>query len=161
MYTIENDAHSDPEPSALTNFDTITKNTVLNVINSTPLKSRSLDPWLAFLLFECIGLLIDPTINIINFSLHEGVFPQQFKHVIVTPLLKKPSLCKEQLSNYKVVSNLLICLLLKPVVAMQLNQHLKTNGLVNHLQSAYKTGLSTESALLKVTNDIHYRFAKR
>ena len=89
------------------------------------------------------------------------MFPLQFKQAIITVLFKKPSLCKEQLSNYRQVSNLCYkSKLLERVVAMKLNKHLIKNGLVNHLQSAYKTEQSTESVLLTVVNYINNSFAK-
>ena len=102
------------------------------------MKACSLDPWPAFLLSEIIDILILPITNIINVSLRDGVFPHQFKEAIITPLIKKPSLCKEELPNYRPVSNLCyISKLLERIVASQLNQHLKINNLVNPLQSAY------------------------
>ena len=44
------------------------------------------------------------------------------------------------------------CLL---VVAKQLMQHINSNNLDNPHQSAYKTGHSTETALLHIKNEIH------
>ena len=40
------------------------------------------------------------------------------------------------------------------VVAQQLNSHLTRNGLHDDLQSAYKTGASTETAILRIKTDI-------
>jgi hypothetical protein len=44
-------------------------------------------------------------------------------------------------------------------VAKQLNKHIYDNNLTIHLQSAYKTGHSTETTLLKIENDIHLNMA--
>ena len=39
-----------------------------------------------------------------NASLSEGVMPNQLKHALVHPRLKKPSLCRNTLNNYRPVS---------------------------------------------------------
>ena len=70
-------------------------------------------------------------------------------------MLKKPSLDKENLSNYMPISNLnFISKLLERVVAKRLHEHLSTNSLYLPLQSAYRKFHSTETALLAVQNDI-------
>ena len=45
--------------------------------------------------------------------------------------------------------------LVERVVALQVNSHIDDNQLGNDLQSAYKKGHSTETALLSIKNDIH------
>ena len=81
--------------------------------------------------------------------------------ICVTPLLKKPTLNKEDLKNYRPVSGLnLISKVIERVVPKQVKQHLAANELDNKFQSAYKTGHSTETTLLKIKNDIHQNLAK-
>ena len=73
----------------------------------------------------------------------------------VTPLQKKPSLDRNILKNYRPVSNLsFISKLIEKVVAKQLNEFISHEGLLNVNQSAYKSSHSTETALLKIQNDI-------
>ena len=84
-----------------------------------------------------------------------STFPQNFKEAHVRPLLKKTYLPKNELKNYRAVSNLsLISKILEKIVANKLQAHIKNNHLSNPLQSAYRKHHSTESALLKVHNDI-------
>ena len=145
----------------LSSFQTVTAKQILKLIKSSPQKSCSLDPWPIFLILEYIDILIIPVTQIINLSLIEGTFPEDFKKALVTPLLKKPSLDKEILNNYRPVSNLsYISKLVERVIAAQINSHLSTNGLINKYQSAYKARHSTESALLKIQNDILINRAK-
>ena len=91
---------------------------------------------------------------IINQSLQTGVFPSSFKKAVITPLLKKPSLdCI--FKNYRPISNLsFISKVLEKVVAAQLTSHLTEHHLLETFQSAYRQHHSTETALLRVQNDI-------
>ena len=85
-----------------------------------------------------------------------STFPQNFKEARVRPLLKKTSLSKNELKNYRPVSNLsFISKILEKIVA-----HIKNNHLSNPLQSAYRKHHSTETALLKVLNDIIFSMGK-
>ena len=46
------------------------------------------------------------------------------------------------------------------IVAIRLKNHLARYILANPLQSAYRSGHSTETALLKIKNDIHVNLAQ-
>ena len=99
--------------------------------------------------------MVTPITNIINYSLKEGSFPNCFKTAYVTPLLKKPNLDRNLLKNYRPVSNLsFLSKLIEKVAAKQLNNYIDSKGLSNVNQSAYRRLHSTESALLKIQNDI-------
>ena len=98
------------------------------------------------LLKQCSSVLLPTITNIINLSLSTSVFPDQFKNCSVHPHLKKPSLDKENLANYRPISHL--CYLSKVIgriVKTRLTEHLSNNNLLNPFQSAYIKGHSTES----------------
>ena len=77
------------------------------------------------------------------------------------PLLKKPSLDKEVLKNYRPVSNLpFISKVVERVVATRIESHIMLNSLHDDMQSTYRTGHSTETALLRVHHDITYALDK-
>ena len=127
----------------------------------SPSKSCLLDPWPTFLVKECIDILLPSITRLVNWSLSEGVVPDEFKKAIVTPLIKKSSLPPNDFKNYRPASGLgFISKLVERVVASQLNDHVSLNGLENIRQSAYKLGHSTESALLSIKNDVHLAFAR-
>ena len=76
-------------------------------------------------------------------------------------MIKKPTLDPDVLTNYRPVSNLptLGKIIEYPVVS-RLKQHLQENNLTEIHQSAYKCSHSTETALLKVTNDMLQKLDK-
>ena len=93
--------------------------------------------------------------QIVNKSVSTGEFPQAFKNALVTPLLNKRTLDEDVLNNYRPVSNLaFISNITEKVVASRLNHHLMVNNLQEPFQSAYCMNHSTETAMLRVQNDI-------
>jgi len=77
------------------------------------------------------------------------------KSALVIPLLKKSSLDPDVLDNYRPISLLpFLSKLLERVVLSKLLDHLNKNNLFVPVQSAYRSGHSTETALLKIFNDL-------
>ena len=83
------------------------------------------------------------------------MFPKSLKTALIRPLLKKTGLDSDILKNYRPVSNLtFISKVIEKVISGRLNEHLINNSLFDPLQSAYRDKHSTETALIKVQNDI-------
>ena len=153
-------------------FTPATTNGVLIIIKKSPNKSCDLDPFPTLLLKSCIdqhvfpittiinlSLQSDqhvfPITTIINLSLQSGVVPRDFKQALVNHLIKKQTLCKNDLKNFLPISNLSFqSQILENVVANRLHEHIYNQHLSYDLQSAYKRFHSTETALLKIHNDI-------
>ena len=136
-------------------FRTMLEEEVLKISKSTPNKSCDLDPIPVSLVLDCIGVLLTPIANIVNYSLQEGSFPSCFKTAHVTPLLKKAGLDRNILRICRPVSNLsYISKLIEKAVTRQINEHIAREGLSKENQSAYRVFHSNEMALLKVQNDI-------
>ena len=69
--------------------------------------------------------------------------------------MKKTGLDSDILKNYRPVSNLtFISKVIEKVISGRLNEHLINNSMFDPLQSAYRDTHSTETALIKVQNDI-------
>ncbi len=97
--------------------------------------------------------------HIINTSLLTGIFPTAFKQARVTPLLKIPTLNTSLIENYKPVTLLpFIAKTLKRVVFNQVSLFLSQNNKLDAKQSGFRSGHSTETALLSVTEAL--RIAK-
>ena len=139
----------------LLSFTPVSEDLVLSILKETVPKSCELDPIPSKLLYEHLDALLPAMTTIINDSLSSGNVPSELKHAIIKPLLKKPSLDKNVLKNYRPISNLpFLSKILEKVVLQQLLSHLQENGLCNAFQSAYRAGHSTETALLRVVNDL-------
>ena len=82
-------------------------------------------------------------------------FHRKFKLALILPLLKKPGLPKSELSNFWPISNLnTIGKILERLALARLFPHISIFPSFCPLQSAYRKFHSTETALLKLTNDI-------
>lgn len=144
------------KPALFSKFHQVSESDVRKFIMSSPTKSCVLDPWPTFLVKECVDVLLPSITKLVNLSLVEGLFPSGFKQAVVTPLLKKASLAKDEFKNYRPVSGLcFMSKLVERVVASQAKDHLDKHNLGNKFQSAYKSGHSTETALLCIKNDVH------
>ena len=135
-------------------FTPVTTAQVRRVIEHSPCKSCILDPIPTSLLKVCINEILPIATDIINLSTQHARVPQAFKEAVVTPLIKKPAGGVE-LSNYRPVSNLpFLSKVLERIVINQLNQHCEEYNLLDPYQSAYKHKHSTETALLKIFDDL-------
>ncbi len=144
-----------PSTSKLEHFDPTTTEEIISIISKSSKASCSLDPIPTKLLCDLLPVLAPIIMNLVNAALSSGTFPSQLKSAIVLPLLKKPSLDTEILKNYRPVSNLsFVSKLIEKVVALRILDHMKDNNLLDEMQSAYRSGHSTETALLRVHNDI-------
>ena len=107
---------------------------------------------LVFQLFPHLAPIIT---EIVNKLLSSGIFLSSLKSVIVHPLRKKATLNSEIFKNYRPVSNLpFISKVIEKVIAARLLDHMQENNLLDPMQSAYKKSHSTETALLRIHNDI-------
>ena len=103
---------------------------------------------------EILGGCLPAITHLVNSSLDQGVFCEEWKEALVKPLIKK-KLLGTQNSNYMPVSNLsFISKIIEKVTLEQFNQHCQENSLVLEYQSAYRKNHSCETSLVKLVNDI-------
>ena len=91
---------------------------------------------------------------IINTSIVTGIYPSIWKHSLINPKHKKGD--TDNPSNFRPLSILpVLSKILEKVVATQLMEHLENNQLISNTQHGFRKHLSTETALLQLTNAIY------
>ena len=154
---VSSSVHHPPpfSPLSLQEFLPTTITEVKQIILSSSNSTCELDSIPTTLLKSCIDTLSVPITTLINLSLSEGVFPSVFKTAVVKPLLKKHSLPPEDLSSYRPISNLnFVSKVLERIIHTRLTNHLHSFPSVCSFQSAYRKFHSTETALLRIHNDL-------
>ena len=102
-------------------------------------KTCILDPLPANQLKDNITSIVSVIIMITNTSLDEAVMTRPLKHAIVRSSLKKPSLDKDILINYRPVCNLTqLSKVIEKVVALRIMTHACDQYMVECFQSAHR-----------------------
>ena len=141
--------------STMNQFDLLTSDDVLAIIKGSVIKSCSLDPLPVSVLRNVVADLLPSITQITNMSLQSGIFPTDLKKAFVIPLLKKASLDPEIKKNYRPISNLaFLGKFIERAAIKQYVDYLTENELYARSQSAYRQYHSTETALLRVCDDI-------
>ena len=122
----------------------------VKIIQSAPVKSCDLDPAPTFFIKDFLDCLLSSITRMCNVSLKESCLP------LITQRIKKPGLDRDDVNNYRPISNLtFMSKVIKKIVAKQLIAYLVANNLVPKLQSGFRSGHSTETAILRVLSDIY------
>ena len=141
--------------ATFSSFEEVSQLTLKECILISAPKSSELDPIPSKLLIECLDSILPSLTDLFNSSLASGIFPQCFKSALVAPILKKGCLDHSDLNNYRPVSNIcFIAKILEKLVLSQVSSYLNSHNIYNTCQSAYRPGHGTETALMKVVNDL-------
>ena len=81
----------------LLNLSHVTDAEVRRLFLSGPCKSSDIDPLPTSLVKDSIDMLVMPIVSIVNLSLSGGCFPLHLKCTLVSPLLNKPTLNRDDM----------------------------------------------------------------
>ena len=137
-------------------FQPVSASEIKRFIMSSKTKSCQLYPVPTCISKGCINQRLPTMTENINSSLEQGHFSSKLKESTVYLLLKKPALDQEDNNNFRPISNLtFLSKTLKRIGGVQLDNHLTDNPLYAKMLSADRKYPNTESALLKVFNNIN------
>ena len=144
------DDYYDQSSAIFSQFSILDIDAVRKLVTNAPTKTCPLDPLPTVLLKICLEDILPTLTNLLNLSMQTGEFPEVWKEALVTPILKREGL-DTIFKNYRPISDLhFVSKLVERAVADQLYSFMAET----ELQSAYRPGYSTETALLKVKNDL-------
>ena len=142
--------------SRLTEFNEIPEEDIKNTISRMATKSCKLDPLPISIFKKAVenGKFLHIITRIVNLSLNRGQFANTWKTAIIRPLLKKLGLEIIQ-SSYRPISNLsFVSKLMEKCFLDQFLKHCKHQKLLPDYQLAYRKNYSTETAIIKLSDDL-------
>ena len=137
-------------------FQPVTIPEVAALLRSIPAKSSPTDVVATSVMKACADIFSVIITSLANKCIDQGVFPSNFKHAQITPIIKKAGLNPDDPANYRPISNLnSISKILERLILNRLLPHIANSQNFHEFQSAYRRFHSTETALCKITDDIY------
>lgn len=143
-------------PELISHFPPVSHAEALSLIRShSASKSSPIDVIPSSLYRVCPKLFAELLCEATNRSFSQSKFPSSYKTAQINPLLKKPSLDPNIPGNFRPISNLTtMSKLMERLIQSRLRPAIISSPRFPRFQSAYRPLHSTETTMLKVTNDL-------
>ena len=130
--------HKDSSPPKLSKFEPLREKEVRQIIKAMPSKCCDLDVIPTSLLKEALELLLPTLTKLVNLSLAEGVFSEEWKIALMKPLLKKVGIDVINTLYHPVLNLQFLSKVVERSVLLRFNKHCNENNLMPDYQSAYR-----------------------
>ena len=141
-------------------FSSISNNDTKKTILALSTKAVGSDDISRIMITSIVEILVPVITHIVNFSLSSNQFPDVWRKAFILPLPKisNPTLP----SHFRPISILpFLSKILESTVYQQISTYFSKCDFLNPLQSGFRTGHSTTTALLRVTEDIRSAMENR
>ena len=141
-------------------FSLVSENKVFKYLNNLSAhKATGLDGIPSRFVKDGASIIANPLAHVINLSLVQGVVPEDLKSARVVPLFKKND--KTSVGNYRPVSILsIVSKIFEKVVYDQIELYFKEKKLLYEFQSGFRSGFSTDTCLIHLTDFIRHEMDK-
>ena len=155
MNTPLDDQGGTPQFKMLSQFKLLNPQDARKIMQRSTQKTAPHDPIPASLFKDNMEILIPYVCNIVNTSITTCIVPPLLKHSVITPIYKQKQLDVDDVANYRPISQLpIMSKIMERHVAEQLQHHMNDNNINMVFQSAYRANHSTETALIRIHNDV-------
>ena len=157
MNTPLDDQGGTPQFKMLSQFKLLNPQDARKIIQSSTLKTAPHDPIPASLFKDNMEILIPHVCNIGNTPIKTCRMPPLLKHPVITHgvVYKQKQLDVDDVANYRPISQFpIMSIIMERHVAEQLQHHMNDNNINMVFQSAYRANHSTETALIRIHNDV-------
>src|SRR5664279_2541076 len=142
-------------PETMSTFRPTTTGEIAALLKKVPSKHGRLDPVPTWLVKQVSSVIAPVITNMCNASFDQRVLPASQKKAITVPLLKKPTLDSSDLNSFRPISNLsFVSKIVERVADSRFVEHVEKYSLFPVFQSAYRVHYSTETALVRLHNDM-------
>ena len=138
----------------------VTQGEIENYLKSLKTSSAGFDEISPYVLKHISNLLSIPLKHIINLTFKKGVFPDELKKAKVVPIFKSGT--RTDLSNYRPISVLpAFSKVFEKVLTTRLVNFIEFNNLFADSQHGFRSGRSTQSAILQFTSNVYKYLEKK
>ena len=143
-----------PEPG-LVAFDEVSTGDVELLLKDSTTKQCELDTAPVWLIKKLSSVFAPIIAFLVNTSIRCSTLPAQHKRAVIRPRIKKQGLDASDPGNYRPISNLsFISKFIERVIHRQLSTYAESKSLLPATQSGFRRSHSTETAVIKVYNDV-------